>query len=82
MLCKRFNEEEEVYYYSIQYNTKYNSKWNYNTLIPPRKAPWPGIQGGSFAFSERRLLFTKNKICFKCFSFITLVVRRAILLWY
>ena len=39
-------EEEEEVYYSIQYNTKCNSKWNYNTFIPSRKAPWPGIQGG------------------------------------
>jgi len=28
------------------YSIKYNTKWKYNTLIPPRKAPWPGIQGG------------------------------------
>ena len=35
-----FEEEEEVH--SIQYNIK----GKYNTLIPPRKAPWLGIQGG------------------------------------
>jgi len=44
MCLEEEKEEEEVYYYSIQYNTQYNSKRNYNTLIPPRKAPWPGIQ--------------------------------------
>jgi len=35
--------KREVYYY---YSIQYNSKWNYNTLIPPRRAQWPGIQGG------------------------------------
>ena len=39
-------EEGEEVDYLLQYNKKYNTKWKYNTLIPPRKDSWLKIQGG------------------------------------